>query len=263
MCVYNVYVANVRITCKSLRAAWSHNLLIMKSLAYFLLQCSIVQHAAAASQASTFLWYPSPAATDFYAALPIGNGRLGAMVHGYTDKELIRLNEDSIWSGGPQFRANPEAPSHLDQIRAQINNGSLTDASNNWVDNFAGQPTNERAYLPAGEIRLDFAHPINSTTKYNRTLDVSTGISTVSYAYDGVTYLREAIANKPTDVLAFRLSASEANSLTFNIGLTRDQNVTALTADAKAKTITLNGISRDDNYYHFVSQLLLIMDGGT
>lgn len=234
----------------------------MKSLLYLLLQGAIVQQAAAASQASTFLWYPSPAAKDFYSALAIGNGRLGAMVHGYTDKELIRLNEDSIWSGGPRDRANPNALPHLDQIRNQINNGSLTDASNNWVTNFAGTPSDERAYLPAGEVRLDFAHPINSTTKYNRTLDISTGVSTVTYVYNGVTYLREVIGNKPTDVLAIRLSASQANSLTFNIGLTRDQNVTSLTADATKKTITLDGISRDDDYYRFVSQVMLLTDGG-
>lgn len=145
------------------------------ALVAYLIRC-----AMAATEASSLLWYPSPADTDFYSALAIGNGRVGAMLHGYTDQELIRLDEDSISSGGPRDRINPEALPNFPTLKEQILNGSRTDADNNWIWHFTGTPSDMRAFLPAGELRLDFPHPVNSTTKYNRTLDVSTGLSTVS-----------------------------------------------------------------------------------
>ena len=81
------------------------------------------------------------------------------MVHGYTDQELIRLNEDSIWSGGPIDRVNPRALDSLPRIREQIAAGNLTAAGETWQANFTGTPTTDmRAYQPAGEMRLDFSH---------------------------------------------------------------------------------------------------------
>ena len=119
----------------------------------------IITGCYAASQASHLLWYSTPADRDFFAALPIGNGRLGAVVHGYTDQELIRLNEDSIWSGGPIDRVNPRALDSLPRIREQIAAGNLTAAGETWQANFTGTPTTDmRAYQPAGEMRLDFSH---------------------------------------------------------------------------------------------------------
>ncbi|KAF2100278.1 hypothetical protein NA57DRAFT_36854 [Rhizodiscina lignyota] len=227
-----------------------------------LFQGSFIRYAIAATQASSLLWYPRPADTDFYSALAVGNGRLGAMLHGYTDQELIRLNEDSIWSGGPRDRVNAEALPNLPSLREEILNGSRTNADNNWIWHFTGTPSDMRAYLPAGELRLDFPHPVNSTSKYNRTLDISTGLSTVSYKYDNIAYKREAIANAPTNVLAFRLSTSKPKSLIFKAALTRDQNVTTIAADAKSLTLTLKGVSRDDTSIHYTSQARLVLSGG-
>lgn len=189
----------------------------------------------------------------------IGNGRLGATIHGYTDKELIRLNEESIWSGGPEDRINPKAGASLALIRQQLENEWIYWAGNNWLFNFSGIPPTERAYQPAGELRIDFPHP--TVSNYNRTLDISTGLSTVSYAVNGTTYQRQAIANAPTNVLAFHFKASRAGALNFDIGLTRDQNVTNVSADATSLLLTLKGIGSVDDTYAFTSQAKIVLNG--
>ncbi|RYO79441.1 hypothetical protein DL762_008185 [Monosporascus cannonballus] len=214
----------------------------------------------AASQASHLLWYSAPANRDFLAALPIGNGKLGASIHGYTDQELIRLNEDSIWSGGPIDRVNPKALSALPVIREQLNVGNLTEAGKTWQANFIGTPTTDmRAYQPAGELRLDFPHDLNGTRRYNHTLDVSNGINKLSYVYGDVTYTREAFGNYPANVLAFHLRASQPGALSFNVSLTRQQNVTEQSVDLDRLSLSLSGHGRQDDYHKFASQLRLVL----
>ncbi|RYP80406.1 hypothetical protein DL770_006211 [Monosporascus sp. CRB-9-2] len=214
----------------------------------------------AASQASHLLWYSAPADRDFLAALPIGNGKLGASIHGYTDQELIRLNEDSIWSGGPIDRVNPKALSALPVIREQLNVGNLTEAGRTWQANFIGTPTTDmRAYQPAGELRLDFPHDLNGTARYTHTLDISNGINKLSYVYGNVTYTREAFGNYPANVLAFHLKASQPGALSFNVSLTRQQNVTEQSVDLDRLSLSLSGHGRQDDYYKFASQVRLVL----
>lgn len=225
--------------------------------------CELLQCAVASSQASSVLYYNAPADRDFYSGLPIGNGRLGGTIHGYTDQELIRLNEESIWSGGPRDRVNPDALPNLPTLRKQLVTGQLSEADDNWIANFTGVPSDMRAYQPAGELRIDFPHPFNNTTGYNRTLDISNGMYALSYEYDGVTYTREAFANGPSNILAFKLAASKPGALSFNVGLTRDQNVTTLSADAKARSIVLSGTGSVDDYFKFASKAQIVLPPGT
>lgn len=225
---------------------------------------SAVSGCYAASQASHLLWYSAPADQDFLSALPIGNGRLGASIHGYTDQELIRLNEDSLWSGGPIDRVNPKALDALPVIREQLNTGNLTAAGQTWQENFIGTPTTDmRAYQPAGELRLDFPHELNGTTRYNHSLDISNAISTLSYVYGNVTYAREAFGNFPANVLAFHLKADQPGVLSFNVSLTRQQNVTAQSVDLDNLSLSLAGHGSQDDYYKFASQVRLILPDST
>lgn len=221
---------------------------------------STISGCYAASPASHVLWYSAPADQDFLSALPIGNGRLGASIHGYTDQELILLNEDSLWSGGPIDRVNPKALDALPLIREQLNIGNLTEAGQTWQENFIGTPTTGmRAYQPAGELRLDFPHGLNGTTHYNHSLDISSAMSTLSYVYGNVTYTREAFGNAPANVLAFHLKASEPGALSFNVSLTRQQNVTAQSVDLHRLSLSLSGHGSQDDYYKFASQARLIL----
>lgn len=218
--------------------------------------------ASASSEASHTLWYSQPALRDFYEALPIGNGRLGAMIHGYTDKELIRLNEESIWSGGPMVKIPATALAALEPLREQILDGRLTEADQNWVANFTPEYDDMRRYQPAGELRLDFNHTLNETSGYRHSLDISNGLSSLSYVFGGVEYTREAFGNAPNNVLAFRISCNSSRSLSLDVSLSRDRNVTELTADAAARILKLHGTGEEDDTYRFASQAQILLPDG-
>lgn len=223
---------------------------------------AVVPLATAASEASHKLWYAMPATRDFFDALPVGNGRLGAMVHGYTDKELITLNEESIWSGGPMEKIPPTAKDNLQKLRQQILNGSLTAAGATWSEHFVPSYDDMRRYQPSGELRIDFPHGVNTTSKYRRELDISDGMASVSYQHRGVKYKRESLGNYPHNVLGFKLSADGPGSLSFNISLTRDLNITHANVDADSGTLTLYGTGEEDDTYRFASKAQVILSNG-
>ena len=101
------------------------------------------------------MWYEQPAG-KWDEALPVGNGRLGAMICGRPERETIWLNEDSIWSGKPLNRINPDAPKYLPQIRNLIRQGNIAEAENLALKALAGTPNSERTYESAGELYLEF-----------------------------------------------------------------------------------------------------------
>jgi alpha-L-fucosidase 2 len=102
------------------------------------------------------LWYPRPASA-WLEALPIGNGRLGAMVFGGTDAELLQLNEDTVWAGGPYEPANPKALAALPEIRRLVFAGEWSAAQSLIDSDFLGIPKGELMYQPVGNLRLAFA----------------------------------------------------------------------------------------------------------
>ncbi|KAI8630761.1 Six-hairpin glycosidase-like protein [Xylariaceae sp. FL1651] len=218
-----------------------------------------VRHVARASEAFHMLWYSEPAQTDFLDALPIGNGFLGAMIHGYTDRELIRLNEESIWSGGPMDKIPPNAKAALGGLRQQILTGQLTEAGENWMTNFKPTHDDMRRYQPAGELRIDFAHLFGDVSDYKRSINLVNAVSSLSYIHNGTTYAREAFGSFPGDSLAFKLSASGMSALSFNISLSRDRNVTSLSANATSATISLQGTGEEDGTYRFISKARLVL----
>src|SRR5690606_35740522 len=101
------------------------------------------------------LWYRNPAEV-WEEALPVGNGRLGAMVFGRVDREHIQLNEDSLWYGGPQDRLNPDAPKYLPKIRELLFNGQIKEAERLAILALTGMPETQRHYVPLGDLYLDF-----------------------------------------------------------------------------------------------------------
>lgn len=222
----------------------------------------ILRHVLAASEASHVLWYPKPADRAFYEALPIGNGKLGAMIHGYTDREVIMLNEESIWSGGyMDDKIPPRALQNLPKIREQILTGYLTEAGETWSENFVPEYDDMRRYQPAGEFNISFGHDWNKTSRYRRDLDIATGVSSVSYVYNNVTYTREAFGNFPQNVLAYKFLASDQGALSFSISLTRQRMVIRNTVSKSDQTLTLHATGEEDNTYRFVSKARLILAG--
>ena len=159
------------------------------------------------------LRYEHPA-EEWHNALPIGNGRLGAMIYGKTDHEIISLNEDSIWSGSFRKRDNPKALGALETIREAIRNGETEKASALCEDSFYGTNEQQRHYMPLGDLHI--YTDTGETSSYEHTLDLQNGIDRVSFVTEkGVGIKRESFASCPRDVIVIRLTASRQGELNF------------------------------------------------
>ncbi|KAJ5182150.1 Alpha-L-fucosidase [Penicillium cf. viridicatum] len=164
------------------------------------------------------LWYQQPA-EDWNSALPVGNGRLGAMVYGRTDTEMLQLNEDSVWYGGPQDRNPQDALEYLPRLREAIRAENHVEAEKIAKLAFFANPISQRNYEPLGNLFLDLGHDPSQVISYRRSLDLASATAHVSYEYQGVRFEREVLASYPDDVLAIRLRSSSKTE--FVIRLTR------------------------------------------
>jgi alpha-L-fucosidase 2 len=159
------------------------------------------------------LWYPAPAA-EWLEALPIGNGRLGAMVFGGVDVEQVQLNEDTVWAGGPYDPANPDGLANLEQIRSLVFAEDWGGAQSLIDSSFMGSPLGELAYQTVGNLALTFPTG-GEATDYYRELDVTTAVALTRYTRDGVTYTRETFASAADQVIVIRLTASTTGQISF------------------------------------------------
>ncbi|KAF3924832.1 hypothetical protein ABW21_db0203340 [Orbilia brochopaga] len=162
------------------------------------------------------IWYSSPA-SDWTYALPIGNGRLGAMVYGRTGTELLQLNEDSVWYGGPQDRLPKDALRNLPELRKLIRAGHQKEAEALVRSAFFAYPSSQRHYEPLGSLYLEFGHDETKAEKYRRELDIDDAILRVEYLYDGCQYCREIIASNPDQVIAIKVTSSRRSTFTVRL----------------------------------------------
>jgi alpha-L-fucosidase 2 len=188
------------------------------------------------------LWYNSPAGKVWEAALPIGNGRLAAMVYGNPDNELIRLNEGTVWSGSPNRNDNPKALAALPQIRKLLFEGKYEEASKLAAQNIQSQKNNGMNYQPVGDLKLSFPGH-EAFTNYYRELDLANAVVKSTYNVDGTKYTRSVFSSIPGQVIVVRLTADKPHSLTFGASLSSPQksSVTVLGNDE----LVLTGISGD------------------
>ena len=163
------------------------------------------------------LWYDKPA-ISWTEALPVGNGRLAAMVYGGTENETIQFNEETLWSGQPHDYAHPGAYQSLDKIRQLLWDGKQNEATKLGNEQFMSQPFGQQCYLPFGNILLNFPGHENATN-YKRKLDLEDAISSVAYDVDGVKYKREILASNPDQAIVLHFESSKKGALNFSIGL--------------------------------------------
>ena len=161
------------------------------------------------------LWYRRPA-REWVEALPVGNGRLGAMVFGTIGSERLQLNEDTLWSGGPKEWNNPGAREALAEIRRLVFEGKYVEADT-VSKRMMGPYT--QSYLPLGDLYLTFEHGDVAGGGYRRDLDLKTACAGVSYRIGEVTYTREVFASHPDQVLVVRLVSSRPGTLSFTARL--------------------------------------------
>jgi alpha-L-fucosidase 2 len=166
---------------------------------------------------SLTLWYDKPG-VEWTDALPVGNGRIGAMVFGGTENERIQFNEETLWSGQPHDYAHEGAWEYLDDLRQLLWEGKQEEAHKLGNEHFMSQPFGQLCYLPFGDILLNFPGH-EDAVNYERRLDLEKAISTIFYESDGVKYKREVFSSFPAQALIVRLEASENGALNFTAGL--------------------------------------------
>ncbi len=166
------------------------------------------------------LWYNQPA-SDWNEALPIGNGRLGAMVFGNTASERLQLNEESVWVGKPADFVNPKAKASLPKVRALLFAGKYAEAVKLAQTNMMGDKQVWSTYQTLGDLYLDFDSLHQQATDYRRALDLETAVSTVQYRAGGVNFSREIFSSAPDQVLVVRLTADKAGAISFDASLDR------------------------------------------
>jgi alpha-L-fucosidase 2 len=171
------------------------------------------------------LWYRQPAGVDWNSALPIGNGRLGAMVFGGVEYERLQLNEDSVWEGYKRSGANSNALAALPEVRKLLFEGKNEEASDLAAKTMMGIPTRIKSYQPLGDLIIENTEKASGPeTNYRRELDLNTGIATTTYDLDGVTYTREAFASAPDNLIVVQLTASKRGSINVKLSLTRERD---------------------------------------
>ncbi len=168
------------------------------------------------------LWYDKPA-EKWEEALPIGNGRLGAMMCGAVTQETIWLNEDSVWSGKPLHRINPDAKENLPKIRSLIREGRIPEAEELAKLALCGTPNSQRSYETAGELYLSFKET-GEVRHYRRELDLDNGVVSVSYEMGATKYERKMIASYPDQALILHMEAQGPEDLKFVCRLERCHN---------------------------------------
>ena len=167
--------------------------------------------------AETMLWYTKPA-EDFDHALPIGNGRIGAMVFGGTADEVLKLNEDSVWSGGKRNRNNPDAREGLEEVRALLREEKIQEAETVAFQKMQGVTPNSRHYMPLGDLNLHMKFS-GKAKQYQRALDLEEALATVRFTADDVTYVREMFVSVPDRVLVIHIAASKPGMISLRASL--------------------------------------------
>lgn len=196
---------------------------------------------AAPADELLILWYDKPAA-EWTEALPVGNGRLGAMIFGGPATEQLQLNEDTLYAGSPYDPNNPEALKALPEARRLIFEGKYKEAHDLVGAKMMANPIKQMPYEPVGDLKLSFPGHENFTN-YRRQLDLNTAIATVSYKVGPTTFTREVFVSPVDQVIVVRLTADTPRSLNFSATFESPQKATVSTIGPRA--LVLRGVNGD------------------
>jgi alpha-L-fucosidase 2 len=188
------------------------------------------------------LWYGQPAGVDWNAALPVGNGRLGAMVYGDVKQERLQLNEDSVWEGYKRDGANSNALIALPEVRRLLFAGKNEDASALAAKMMMGIPARIKSYQPLADLFIENTDKSNAPERnYRRELDLDTGIATTTYDLGDDTYIREVFASAPDNVIAVQMTSTKPGGLNVNVRLTRERDARCVNNPKDPSELVLRG----------------------
>lgn len=212
----------------------------MKQLAKIILLCSFTLLGLRVYAASEHkLWYDKPAQV-WTEALPLGNGRLGAMVYGNPGAEHIQLNEETIWAGQPNSNANPDALEWIPKIRELVFEGKYREAQDMATAHVKSHKNQGMPYQPFGDLRIVFPGHTHYDNYY-RELNLDSAFTLVKYAVDGVNFTRETFVSFPDQVVVCRIAGDKPGSVTFNTLLTTPHPDAVIVSDGE--DIVLSGVS--------------------
>ncbi|MBN1803713.1 MAG: glycoside hydrolase family 95 protein [Sedimentisphaerales bacterium] len=187
------------------------------------------------------LWYNQPA-SRWVEAIPVGNGRLGAMVFGNPSKEVIQLNEDTVWAGQPYRNDNPDAREALPKVRQLIFEGRYKEAQDIVNQKFISRNSQGMPYQTTGNLELLFPGHENFTNYY-RELNIETAVTSTRYDIDGVTYKREVFASSPDQVIIVRITAGKPGKINFTASMNHPAQVDISTIGSDK--LIMSGITGD------------------
>ncbi len=238
-----------------------------KSIIYLtiLLLVSCQQKQKPASQLR--LWYKQPAKV-WVEALPLGNGRLGAMVYGNPVNEVIQINEESIWAGCKIDNNNPNALKHLPELRKALFNSEYVKAKKIAEDNLVGTPPEVRSYQPLGNLLINYKWD-SQPTNYTRELDLETGIASTNFAVGDKKYEQKVWISAPDNLMVVQIQSGNGGLInsSFSLHQAKDASIQALPSGI----IKLKGQIVDDenlrkgpsgNHMKFAGELRLKADNG-
>ena len=206
------------------------------------------------------LWYEKPA-IQWEEALPIGNGRLAAMMYGGTTREELQFNEETVWAGGPNNNINPQTAIAIPQIRKLLAEGRYQEAQA-LADEQVKSTNQGMPYQPVGNLFIDFPDHADAT-QYYRDLNLETAVASVSYRSQGAMFSRESFASFADQVLVTRLTCSQPNFITCHVRVSSPQQH-AVTANRNM--LILTGISGNQDglkgSVKFETQIRAIVEGG-
>ena len=199
---------------------------------------TLVSEAPAPSEPLS-LWYRQPA-TVWTSALPVGNGRQSAMMFGGIDSEVLCLNEDTLWAGGPYTPDNPESLAALPEVRKLIWDGKYAEAQRLISRKMMAKPLGQLPYQPIGDVLLSFP-PVAEAESYHRELNLHTATTTVQFTSNGTTFTRELFASAPDNVIVLHLTASKPGQISFKLSMRTNQNLTDADHPGTDDTLILSG----------------------
>jgi alpha-L-fucosidase 2 len=206
------------------------------------------------------LWYRQPA-KEWVEALPLGNGRMGAMAFGGIRTERIQFNEHTVWTGEPHDYAHPGAYQHLGTLRQMLFDGKQKEAEALAMKEFMSIPLHQRSYQAFGDVVLEFPSiREDAVTGYRRELNLDTAVAGVEYAQDGVSYRREVFASWPAQAVIVRLTASKAGALSFSAGLRSAHEGGEVSASPNGEIVMTGKV--EEGAIRFEARLLVRPDGG-
>ncbi len=212
------------------------------------------------------LWYRQPA-KQWVEALPIGNGRLGAMVFGGKNEERIQFNESTLWVGEPHDYSHEGAANHLGAIRKYLFDGKQKEAEQLAMKEFMSVPLRQRSYQPFADLWVDFPGH-DRATDYRRELNLNEAIARTTYKVGDVSYVREIFASAPDNVIVMRVSADKPRKVSLGVRFYCPHPGTKLTSPSRSE-LALSGRMPDSidgkpltNPLKFNAGLQVYINGG-